>query len=206
MYCGILFGTGRQPSRRIVSGFTLVELLVALIVTSLVTAVAFAGLVRFLRASERDDRRIVQQMMLETTLDFLKDEVRLASSLAERPTCPTEDCEPVLEIHNDRLDRPIWIYLETVVNDEGGLTGTQGIYRFGPRFDLDGTYEAEWSTDLLLDGLPLGAELPEESCSGEDAVPSGTTEFFACTQAKLTTLSLRLPDGRSVEVTVFPRL
>ncbi|MGQ9865209.1 MAG: prepilin-type N-terminal cleavage/methylation domain-containing protein [Pseudanabaenaceae cyanobacterium] len=78
----MLFQLGRKPAARPVpkgaAGFTLIEVLVALLIGSLIISSLLFVLVRFLDASRREEAKVATQEELQAALDFIADDLQEA--------------------------------------------------------------------------------------------------------------------------------
>lgn len=71
------------------SGFTLVELLVAIVITGFVITIAGSGLVSILQAAQRADARTDMRTDLNRALDFIGDDIRAANFVSNTsPSSP----------------------------------------------------------------------------------------------------------------------
>lgn len=71
------------------AGFTLIELLVAMSLTTIVVSVAGFGLVTIMGANNKGEAETQRRVNLNRALDFIADEVRMASSVRDSATAPS---------------------------------------------------------------------------------------------------------------------
>jgi len=72
------------------AGFTLIELLVAMSITTIVVGLAGSGLVTIMDANNKGEAETQRRTNLNRALDFISDEVRMASSVSDSSvTAPT---------------------------------------------------------------------------------------------------------------------
>lgn len=144
------------------SGFTLVELLVAVAITGIVISVSGFGLVNILQANKRAEAATERRTELNRALDFIAEEVRMASYIepnvsdsfnassiapkfSETKSCNNSsdglDCALILKIPNiggaGANKEPIVYY---VASADSPWIGPRVIYRWGPPFDANGNY------------------------------------------------------------------
>jgi prepilin-type N-terminal cleavage/methylation domain-containing protein len=155
----------RQDER----GFTLVELLIALSITSIVLALTGSGLYTLMRANQSSQTETMDRLELEQALAFMTDEIKMSQQvMINIPTPPTaipgfqpasgsSRVQPILVLNpapNSRLTNPIVYYLADPPNSSVWL-GPRVIYRWGPTFLQNGNYSDGSGVDVLQ--LPQGA-------------------------------------------------
>ena len=76
-------------SQSLSPGFTLIELLVAMSLTGIVTTISGFGLVAIMTSNSKADTRIQRRAELNRAIDFIADEVRMASIVSDTTPEPT---------------------------------------------------------------------------------------------------------------------
>jgi prepilin-type N-terminal cleavage/methylation domain-containing protein len=174
------------------SGFTLVELLVAIVLAGLVAAGAGTGLVQVIEVSAKSDLETQRRIELNRASDFMAEEIKMAStietdasSVTFTPKSGTSNVQQILAINlpsSMGVPEPIVYYIATPPS--GSVwSGDRVVYRYGPEFDTSGVYTGTISNKLLIDSIddssPSGAACP----SGWTSNPSDLTNakgFYSC--------------------------
>lgn len=81
-----LFSAGLRQRQSAGAGFTLVELLVAGVISTIVILVAWSGLVSAMSISQTAQARSARQAELNRALDFMTNEIRMARSINQSAT------------------------------------------------------------------------------------------------------------------------
>lgn len=76
-------------SQSLSPGFTLIELLVAMSISMILISVSGFGLVAIMKGNSKADTRIQRRAELNRALDFIADEVRMASIVSDTTPAPT---------------------------------------------------------------------------------------------------------------------
>src|SRR5687768_16657265 len=78
------------------AGFTIVELIIAMAVTSIMVTLAGYGLTTMLRANQQSGSEISRRASLNRALDFMADEVRMARTITTplSTDLPSQPCGP----------------------------------------------------------------------------------------------------------------
>lgn len=162
------------------SGFTLVELLVAIAITGIVISAAGFGLVNILQANKKAEAATERRRELNRALDFIAEEVKMASNIRSdvgdsldvsaiapnfnkkcNDTADGLDCGLVITIPG--LSQPIIYYVvdrtKLSTAQQANWRGARVIYRWGPSFEADGTYGSNkdnpenWTYQPLIDSI-----------------------------------------------------
>ena len=150
-------------------GFTLVELLVALVITGIVISLTGSGLYALMTANHRSQIETADRLELERSLAFMTDEIKMSQQVMTIiPSIPTTIAgfssasgssyiKPILVLIpalNSGLKDPIVYYLADPPNSSVWL-GPRVIYRWGPTLMQNGNYSDGSDHDLTL--MPLGS-------------------------------------------------
>ena len=169
------------------SGFTLIELIMASMLTLVVVGVAGYGTLVMLRENTASSIASDTQYNLNRAADFITEEIKMANSVLTSFTstgCPSSASityTPILGLNIAGQSAPV-IYCIGTTTDP--WLGKNMIYRWGPALNSDGSY-GSWPTNPqpLVD---LIAEAPQSSTcpttpSAWTRIPSGTPKgFFVC--------------------------
>ncbi len=211
-----------QAKRQTDSGFTLVELLLALAITGLVIVMAGSGLYAIMNANQNSQTETMERLELEQALAFMTDEIKMSQQLLTttsaidgfRSASGSSRVQPILILSpapTSRLDKPIVYYLADPPNSSVWL-GPRVIYRWGPTLLQNGNYSdgngrdlatlapgasVAYYNEVLVDRLsavaPPSATLPCET-SYPNALPNLSTRlgFYACIAADRKSVQLWL--------------
>lgn len=154
-------------------GFTLVELLVALVITGIVISLTGSGLYALMQANHRAQSEITDRLELEQALAFITDEIKMSKQvLTSLPVVnnvkgttyfqpasgiSATNYKPILILSpaaNSGLTYPIIYYIADPLNSSVWL-GPRVIYRWGPTLLQNGNYSDGKDGDLTQ--LPLGS-------------------------------------------------
>lgn len=199
------------------AGFTIVELIIAMAVTSIMITLAGYGLTTMLRANQQSGSEISRRTNLNRALDFMADEVRMARIIlptqsSEFPTtvnsCGTTSGAMTLQMPDSSR---IVYYVHTITNSNcsGNLWARNATIRrrvLGPTGTLV-------SDTLLVDGITAPSAAPT-GCSPSPLALYGANGFYACIDTNLNvannsrtaTLYLygRLTNAQGVAVGTYP--
>jgi prepilin-type N-terminal cleavage/methylation domain-containing protein len=135
-------------------GFTLVELLLALVITGLVITLAGSGLYALMTANNRSQAETMDRLELERALGFMTDEIKMSQQIQTNIPIPassipgfqaasgSSNVQAILVLNpatNSRLTNPIVYYLADPPNSSVWL-GPRVIYRWGPTLLQNGNY------------------------------------------------------------------
>jgi prepilin-type N-terminal cleavage/methylation domain-containing protein len=154
-----------QPTRR---GFTLVELLVALVLTGIVISLTGSGLSALMQADRRAQIEITDRLELEQALAFITDEIKMSKQVLTslpvvngtihfQAASGSSRVKPILILSpsaNSGLTHPIVYYIADPPNSSVWL-GPRAIYRWGPTLLQNGNYSDGNGRDLTQ--LPLNS-------------------------------------------------
>ncbi|WP_071590715.1 type II secretion system protein J [Synechococcus sp. PCC 7336] len=193
-------------------GFTLIEILVALVVAAIASTL-FVSLIRvYLAANETNETRSTNQLNLNLALDLIADEIRSGNQLnLAAPACPpTLAGEPlctqaVLSIQDDMSMEIVAYYLADAISGEH--EGDRVIQRWGNAFDATGNATGTARNDTLLDGLGSTMPVTSTDCQDTSLTPRGDSSFYICVSGNQTAeIHIQTPDGTAVSTTVSTRL
>jgi prepilin-type N-terminal cleavage/methylation domain-containing protein len=182
-YCHLLI------NQRVRSGFTLIELMMASMLTLVVVGAAGYGTVVMLRENTASSIASDTQYNLNRAADFIIEEIKMANSVVTTAPSPLPSgCTTfVLGLNMAGLTNPtsgqtnsILYCLATTTASDVWL-GKNVISRYGPALNADGSYgTGTWTLSPLVD---LIAETPQSSTCPTNwtRIPSGTPKgFFVC--------------------------
>ena len=180
-------------SRSLNAGFTLVELLVAASITTIVVAIAGSGVVTMLQINNKAESENLRRVELNRALDFMNEEVRMAKSIAvdasANLTTVAKDFKssgtPILTLEIPGVSQRVLYYIKDASSP---WSGPKVIYRWGPNFDGNGQYTDpttpdKWKDSLLVDLIADPEPYSNTTCpTGWSANPSSTNGqgFYAC--------------------------
>ena len=168
------------------AGFTLMELLMGLVMSTVVIAGLGLGLFQLTRATRDESSKINARNEASRTIEFISDELRRAQSIvvdnspvniaALAPSYPfLTDGNVRLALNIPGFSEPI-IYAVAPPQAGSSWNGPLVIYRWGPPFDANGEYTtATWQNRALIDDLDNSDQtIPD--CNGTTSYQG----FFAC--------------------------
>jgi prepilin-type N-terminal cleavage/methylation domain-containing protein len=152
-------------------GFTLVELLVALVITGIVMSLAGSGLYALMKANQRAQIETTDRLELEQALAFMTDEIKMSKQVLTslpllsggtthfQSAAGSSRVKPILILSpsvNSGLTNPIVYYIADPPNSSVWL-GPRVIYRWGPTLLQNGNYSDGDSHDLTTQppGTPV---------------------------------------------------
>lgn len=161
-------------------GFTLVELMVAMLITSLVISATGFGLVTITNRDKREKAETQRRVELNRALDFIADEVRQAKPIAKDASADLSTVAsnfsssgktPVLTLQIPGVSQRVIYYLGS---SSSPWLGPNVIYRWGPNFNADGTYSnpttpANWTYQPLVDLIVNSTPNPNNDCPAGDS-------------------------------------
>jgi prepilin-type N-terminal cleavage/methylation domain-containing protein len=175
-------------------GFTLVELLIAMSLTSVMLTLAGYGVTTILHANRQSESEISRRANLNRSLDFMADEIRMAKAIAvpaanaiPAPTCGT--VTGVLDLTMPD-DSHIIYYSHDISNCNQNLWTKPGTIR-----RLQGS-----SDSLLVDALMAPTTLPT-GCSTAPLSLRGASGFYACLNQSNNHLATLYLYGRLTDTT-----
>ncbi len=220
----------KSAHRRLQAGFTITEVLLAGLMMLIVVLVAGNGVINLLRSNYRANADSEIQNNLNRTLEFVSDEVRRASRIANSATAITSTKVPpaaqaVLAFQIPDPSNPGQALPDQIVyyttGSEDSLTGPRVLWRFGPNLNANGNYITPenintWIHSPVTDMLAAPANNP--NCPGNfNRIPAlgNVDDFYTCVrivgdqvilnanaQVKMTTNEAV---NYSVSTRVFPR-
>jgi prepilin-type N-terminal cleavage/methylation domain-containing protein len=142
-------------------GFTLVELLVALVITGIVISMTGSGLYTLMRANQRAQIETTDRLELEQASAFMTDEIKMSKQVLTilpvvngaihfQPASGSSRVKPILILSpsaNSGLTHPIVYYIADPPNSSVWL-GPRVIYRWGPTLLQNGNYSDGNNHDL----------------------------------------------------------
>ena len=138
-----------HPQQIIQRGFTLVELLVALVITGIVISLTGTGLYALMNANQRSQIETTDRLELEQALAFMTDEIKMSQQVMTNIPHDATNFNPVSGViqiilvlnpaPSSKLTKPIIYYLADPPNSSVWL-GPRVIYRWGPTLLQNGNY------------------------------------------------------------------
>jgi prepilin-type N-terminal cleavage/methylation domain-containing protein len=191
------------------SGFTLVELIVAIALGTGILAMAGNGLVVIMAKDRQAAADRQNRYELQRTLDFLGQEIRMATSISPCPASAAIDkfqtatgstnARPILLLRIKDLPAPIVYYLATPPpKNQTVWDGPLVLYRWGPTLLLNGEYSRDVATntysyynELVVDRVTTHSSNSACPVGYDQSIPaSGAAGFSLCLGA----------EGRSVRI------
>lgn len=179
-------------------GFTLVELLVAIVITSIVITATGFGVVAITQNDKKAKAETERRVELNRALDFIADEVRQAKPIATdasanlstvAPDFNSSGKTPILTLQIPNIPQRVIYYIAPKATGSAWL-GPNVVYRWGPNFKADGTYNypttppttpANWTYEPLADLIVNTTPILTPTCPTGTLNPSsGITGFYAC--------------------------
>ncbi|PSB59461.1 PulJ/GspJ family protein [Chamaesiphon polymorphus] len=154
----------RQLAR---GGFTLIELIIALAITTIVISLTGTGLYALMTANQRSQIETTDRLELEQALAFMTDEIKMSRQVRTNiswPITPTtkienfnpasgsSEIQPILVLipaSSSRLKNPIVYYLAEPPTSSV-WSGQRVIYRWGPTLLQNGNYSDGNGKDIAL--------------------------------------------------------
>lgn len=175
-------------------GFTLVELLLALVITGIVLSLTGSGIYVLMQANHRAQIETTDRLELEQALAFITDEIKMSKQvLTSLPLLPDNTThfqaasgssrfKPILILSpapNSGLTHPIVYYIADPPNSSVWL-GPRVIYRWGPTLLQNGNYSDGNNRDLTT--IPIGSpvEYYNEVLIDRISDRAATTANIAC--------------------------
>ena len=200
----ILGTQGSRQREHATAGFTLTELLVAMVITAITSGFVISLLTTMLRAERDYATRSIAFQDLNRTLDLISDEIRSGQNFQDPPSCPISvpTCIPVMQMPlGDPVLEPNNAIFYYLVNE---ADGTARIERFGPRFRTSSRVGGIYVTDSydtvtapsaaqVISPLPQGTPV---TCPNGN--PSGTDIFNICVTGRVASINLQAADGSVV--------
>jgi prepilin-type N-terminal cleavage/methylation domain-containing protein len=177
------------------TGFTLVELLVAVAISGTVMSVAGLGLVSILQANKKAEDQTERRMELNRALDYIADDIREARTVQNGAgytiSSPSPDCAvatPVMDLTVPNTTKKIVYYINDISGcDEDDTVWLEpGVIKRVD--DVTGTTIAGTDGNELIDAIPVPDSVP--SCSNGSR--TGTKGFYACIPSDRRSITLYL--------------
>ncbi len=184
-YLNLLKISNKNPH----SGYTLVELILASVVTVLVISAAGMGVVFMTQKNMIASADGDIKYNLGRAVDFMSEEVKTASLIRSSTgsinatNFSSTGKTVVLAIRVPGVSQDIIYYTQAPGNP---WLGNVGIHRWGPAIDASGAYTnattpSAWTGQLLVDLIASTQAPGDGGCpSGWTALPSTTVGFFVC--------------------------
>ena len=185
----------KSAHRRLQAGFTITEVLLAGLMMLIAVLVSGNGVINLLRSNYRANANSEIQNNLNRTLEFVSDEVRRASRIAnsekqiKSKNVPT-GALPVLAFQIPDPNNPGQVlpdqivYYTQIPRTDDSLTGPRVLWRFGPNLDANGNYITPdnidtWQRSPVTDMLAAPANNP--NCPGNfNRIPALGDDFYTC--------------------------
>ena len=174
-------------------GFTLPELLIAAIISLGIVSLGGFGLISILSSSQVANAQNERRTELNRSLEFISAEVREADKIekdASTATLPSgfplsaQDKQVLMLYPESSSSTPIIYYVDSPIDNT--WKGPKVVYRWGPQFNDDGTYQnlndpSTWKPEPLIDAIEDTDIAP--TCPDTDWTANGTVGFGACVNA-----------------------
>ena len=209
---------------QIAGGFTLTELLLAMVMTSMIVTLAGGGLFAIMRANNKAEDETLRRIELNRAIDFISDEVRMSKSINLNansglpanfsPASGASSPKPVLVLNlpaSTGVTTPIIYYVASPTNSSP-WSGPKAVYRWGPPLLINGQYSTTPpQNEVLIDFI--ADSTPTPNCpSPYTPTNTSATGFYVCVDStgraaqlhlhgKLTNSSQHYP----INTTVFAR-
>lgn len=191
------------------AGFTLVELLVAIAITSLVIASAGFGLVSILQANKRAEAQTERRMDLNRALDYIADDIREARTVQNgagytisfpSPSCAVATPVMDLTVPDAGSTKKVVYYINDISGcDEDDTVWLEpGVIKRVE--DVIGTTIAGTDGNELIDAIAVPTSVP--SCSNGSR--TGTKGFYACIPSDRRSITLYLYGKLTDSLTTNP--
>lgn len=185
------------------AGFTLVELLAAITITSIVVSITGFGLVTITQNNSKAGAETLRRIELNRALDFINDEARMATKIELNAATATvsgfsalagtSNVQKVLVLTVPGVTNPI-VYYTASPPSNSVWSGDRVIYRWGPDFNTSGQYSSPGTNTntLLVDLIDADTPTPNPDCTTGSPNPAVANRkgFYACVY----------PNGRVAEV------
>jgi type II secretory pathway pseudopilin PulG len=176
---------------KLIEGFTLIELLLAILISGFVVSAIGVGLVVMTRGNTASEAKTQARVELNRALDFMAEEIRMASSINTQTvtlTAPTDTVsgtdQIILRLTIPNVTGGPVVYRIAQPNTSSVWQGPRAIYRWGPNMDANGQYTdpavtTNWQNRLLIDGISDVTQTP--NCGTETLTPASNVRgFYAC--------------------------
>jgi hypothetical protein len=180
------------------SGFTLTELMIAAFISISIVAFGGWGVAAVISSSKANESQNERRGELNRALDFMAAEIRQSVEINKDTSIPAQfkpdpnevDTSPgslkeILWIKSQELSTPVIYYIATPAVGNKTWRGPKVVYRWGPPFKSDGTYEvaanpSTWTHAPLIDALENTASTETCPTDWKPAPEGGATGFYAC--------------------------
>jgi prepilin-type N-terminal cleavage/methylation domain-containing protein len=144
------------------SGFTLIELIVAIAITGIVITLTGSGLLALMNANQRSQSETADRLELEQAVAFMTDEIKMSQKIEFSLSLPAAESSAFNEVSgssnskiililkpasNSQLIDPIVYYLADPPSTSVWL-GPKVIYRWGPTLLQNGNYSDGNGNDI----------------------------------------------------------
>ncbi|BAW96897.1 hypothetical protein NIES970_18390 [[Synechococcus] sp. NIES-970] len=168
------------------NGFTLIEILLAIALSSIVVSAAGYAIVYVSRRNQVSELQSVRRIELNRALDFIADDIREATRVQGNEDSPVDTRLQIVKADNSIIE----YYYDPVTASD--VWSGPGVIR-----RKEGTQPAE----VLVDGIASDiSSLPDTGCSGSDdliAIPN--TGFVVCINSAFRTADLALYGRLNIE-------
>lgn len=200
--------------KKSVSGFTLIELTIAISLATGILAMAGNGLMAIMARDKQAAADRANRYELQRTIDFLGQEIRMAASISPcpisaagsyQPATGSIDAQPILVLHmpaSTGLTAPIVYYLAAPPpQDQTVWAGPLVLYRWGPTLLLNGDYSHNPTTktynfynELVIDRVT--------TTSHNSACPAAYSQNIPVSSAAAGFSLCLSPQGRSAQLAI----
>lgn len=199
--------------KKSVSGFTLIELTIAIALSTGILAMAGNGLMAIMARDKQAAADRANRYELQRTIDFLGQEIRMAASISPcpiseagnyQPATGSTNAQPILVLHmpaSSGLTAPIVYYLAAPPpQDQTVWDGPLVLYRWGPTLLLNGDYSHNPTTktydfynELVIDRVTTtSSNLTCPAAYSQNIPTSAAAGFSLC----------RSPQGRAAQLVI----
>ncbi|MDX2211839.1 MAG: prepilin-type N-terminal cleavage/methylation domain-containing protein [Oculatellaceae cyanobacterium bins.114] len=157
------------------AGFTLLELLLAMTLTSIMLALTASGIVSMMRADQKTESEIARRITLNQSMDFMADEIRMAKRIAvpANGSIPTPSCGTATGVLT--LTMPDNSLISYYVNNINACSNTVWLKPVVINRRVVASNNTVTSDTVLVDALIAPATQP--TCAAQ---LSGANGFYAC--------------------------
>jgi len=165
-------------------GFTMLELLLAASMSSIVLTGAGWALLQMMQASAKSEDQSLARLELNRALDFIANEIKMAE-IINTIQAPEDNTVVLLNIPilnpENNTDKYVRYFIESA-NAGSVWQGPKVIKRYGPPINIDGTYsDNTWQTDTLIDFISDEVVTPECPSGLNNIYPKGVKQgFYTC--------------------------